>query len=87
MQQPQDFPLKPIDAQGKPLALGDNVTVVTVASCALGLPQDDQDRLFNIVGERRRIVDIDRFGFVWLSFSPSEPTADFSLFPAEVAGE
>jgi len=87
MHQLQDFPLKPIDAQGKLLGLGDNVTVVAVASCALGLPKEDQERLFNIVGERRRIVDIDSFGFVWLSFSPSEPTADFSLFPAEVAGE
>jgi hypothetical protein len=85
--QQADFPLKSVDAQGKPLAPGDNVIVVSVASCARGLPQQDQDRLFGLVGEKRRIIEIDRFGFVWLSFSLSEPGADFCLLPAEVVGE
>lgn len=87
MQQSDSFPLKPIDAHGKPLTPGSNVTVVAVASCARGLPQEDQDRLFGVVGEKRRIIEIDRFGFVWLSFSPSDPTADFCLLSTEVAGE
>jgi hypothetical protein len=82
-----DFPLEPIDAYGKPVALGSNVTVIAVASCARGLPQEDQDRLFGIVGEKRKIIEIDRFGFVWLAFSSSGQTADFCLFPGEVASE
>ncbi len=85
--QRSDVPLEPIDAQGKPLAPGGNVTVVTIASCARGLPPEDQDRLLSIVGQKRRIVEIDRFGFVWLSFSPSDPTADFCVLPAEVNSE
>jgi hypothetical protein len=34
-------------------------------------------------------VEIDRFGFVWLSFStdPALDDADFSLFPTEVTME
>jgi hypothetical protein len=85
MQPSDNLPLKPIDAHGKPLAQGSSVTVLAVASCARGLPHEDQDRLSDIVGERRMIVEIDRFGFVWLSFSSSDPTADFCLLPAEVA--
>ena len=83
--QPDDFPLKPADAHGKPLALNSYVTLLSVSSCARGLPADDQDRLFSLVGERREIVEIDRFGFVWLSFSQSEMSADFCLLPTEVS--
>ncbi len=85
MQLPE-FPLKPIDAHGKILAVGHNVTVVTVSSCARGLPNEDQERLFGIVGQKRKIVEFDSSGFVWLSFSASDPNADFCLFPSEVAG-
>jgi hypothetical protein len=85
--QQSDFPLKPIDALGEPLVPGGNVTVVAVASCAHGLPQEDQDRLFSIVGEKRRIVEIDHYGFVWLSFLASDSIADFCVLPAEVTGE
>jgi hypothetical protein len=87
MQLPDDFPLEPIDAHGRSLALGSYVSVVAVASCARGLPQEDQNRLLGIVGERRKIVEIDRFGFIWLSFSSSDHTADFCLLPTEVAGD
>ena len=87
MQQSGNFPIEPIDANGKPLAPGSNVTVVAVASCARGLPQEDQGRLFGVVGEKRRIIEIDRFGFVWLSFSSSDLAADFCLLSTEVAGE
>jgi hypothetical protein len=82
-----NFPLKPIDAHGKLLALGSYVNVVAVASCARGLPQEDQSRLLAIVGEKRKVIEIDRFGFIWLSFSSSDQTADFCLLPTEVAGD
>jgi len=85
MELPECFPLDPIDAHGKPLLLGDEVIVLTVESCARGLPQQDQDRLLRIVGQTRTIVDFDRFGFAWLSFSPSDLDADFCLFPNELA--
>lgn len=87
MQVPDNFPLKPIDAHGRPLAIGRYVSVLAVASCACGLPQEDQSRLLSIVGERRQIVEIDSFGFIWLSFSSSDQTADFCLLPTEVAGD
>ncbi len=67
-----------------PLSVGSLVKIQSVASCAKGLPQEDQDRLFSLVSHEREIVEIDSHGFVWLSFSASEKTADFCLFPAEV---
>lgn len=76
-------PLTPTDCDGKLIAVGDEVQIQSVASCAKGLPVEDQDRLFALVGNRRRVVEFDRFGFVWLCFSGSEHRADFSLFPAE----
>jgi hypothetical protein len=82
---PQQFPLQPTDSSGLPLTVGDTVLIRSVASCAKDLPHEDQGRLFALVGQERRIVEFDRFGFVWLSFSASEQGADFSLFPSEVA--
>jgi hypothetical protein len=85
MELPEGFPLDPIDAHGMPLLLGKQVIVLTVESCARGLSQEDQDRLLSIVGQTRTVVDFDRFGFAWLSFSASEPGADFCLLPSELA--
>ena len=84
MELPEGFPLDLIDAYGKPMLLGKEVIVLTVESCTRGLPQEDQDRLLSIVGQSRTIVDFDRFGFVWLSFSQSDLGADFCLFPSEL---
>ena len=83
--QPSEFPLKSVDAHGKPLAPGSSVNVLAVASCTAGLPATDQERLRKIVGKKRTIVEIDRFGFVWLSFLPSESSADFCVLPVEVS--
>lgn len=82
-----DFPLEPIDANGRRLAPGHAVTIVDVSSCARGLPEEDQARLRSLVGQQRNIVRIDPHGFVWLSFSPAERSDDFCLLPSEVAGE
>ena len=81
---PKGFPLPPIDAAGETLRLGDQVQINSVASCAKGLPLKDQERLHLLVGEVRKIVAIDRYGFVWLCFNEAT-TGDFSLFPAEVS--
>jgi hypothetical protein len=83
---PAGFPLEPLDGNGQRLAVGDHVRVVSVASCARGLPSEDQARLSRIEGCSRKIVAIDRWGFVWLSFSADVAFEfeDFSLFPTEV---
>lgn len=82
---PPGFPLPPIDASGKTVHVGSVVTVLSVASCAAGLPREDQQRLQAIVGQLRQVVRLDAAGFVWLGFSTSEPSDDFSLRPTEVA--
>jgi len=38
-----------------------------------------------LVGQKRKIVQFDRFGFVWLSFAETENSEDFCLFPSEVS--
>ena len=80
-----EFPLQSVDAHGKPLQPGTSVKLLAVVSCMSGLPATDQDRLRKIAGERRTIIEIDRFGFVWLSFSPVENSSDFCVLPTEVA--
>jgi hypothetical protein len=82
---PNGFPLSPTDAFGNPLSVGAVVEIRSVASCQTGLPQEDQKRLLSLVGHKRQIVEFDRFGFVWLSFSELESNSDFCLFPAEVS--
>ena len=81
---PQGFPLAAVDAAGQALSAGASVRILSVESCAKGLPQEDQARLRALVGQVRGIVEFDRFGFVWLSFSSVEGGADFSLFPSAV---
>ena len=85
MELPEGFPLEPVDAHYRPLAPGFIIEILEVSSCARGLPKEDQDRLVGLVGQKRKIVEIDGFGFVWLSFSPTEFSSDFSLLPTEVA--
>lgn len=85
MQFPEGFPLESVDTQGRRLAPGDTVKILAASSCARELPKEDQDRLLNFIGHSREIIEIDRFGFVWLSFSATESSADFCLLPSEVA--
>jgi hypothetical protein len=77
------FPLIPLDANGQALCPGHTVKVLSVESCASGLPFEDQQRLRGIIGKTRVVVDIDDYGFVWLSFS-DEQFADFCVFPREL---
>jgi hypothetical protein len=80
------FPLLPLDANGREIAVGSNVRVLSVESCASGLPIEDQVRLRSIVGQVRRVVAFDRSGFAWLSFSEAfDAGSDFCVFPNEVA--
>lgn len=79
----EQSPLKPIDCGGRCIRPGDEVEIQSVASCVKELPEDDRERLLALVGNRRRIVEFDRFGFVWLCFSAAELQPDFCLFPAE----
>ena len=82
---PAGFPLSPQDAGGNVLALGAWVTIRSVESCKKELPVEDQEKLNALVGHKRKIVQFDRFGFVWLSFSEAENSEDFCLFPSEVS--
>ncbi len=81
---PRGFPLKPIDINGQLLSVGDSVYIRSVASCITELPEEDRQRLLVLVGQMRSVVQFDRFGFIWLSFTACEQSADFCLFPAEV---
>lgn len=82
---PEGFPLRPVDHAGHQLMVGDSVTVLSVASCARGLPDEDQRQLQSIVGKGRKIIEFDSHGFVWLSFTNEGSSPDFCLFPSEVA--
>lgn len=82
---PIGFPLSPKDERGNTLTQGAFVDIRSVESCKKGLPKEDQTRLDSLVGHKRKIIQIDRFGFVWLSFSENEASPDFCLFPSEVA--
>lgn len=71
----------------EPLKVGMRVRILAVDSCTKELPEEDQDRLRALVGKQREIIEIDDFGFVWLSFDESERIADFCLLPVEVTNE
>lgn len=81
---PKGFPLKPTDASGNSLSVGVTVEICSVESCAKELPGEDQKRLFSLVGCKRTVLNFDKFGFVWLSFSEGGQDPDFSLFPVEI---
>jgi hypothetical protein len=60
------------------------VRILDVASCAAGLPDDDQARLRGLVGALRPVARIDQYGFIWLSFDADCARDDFCLMAAEV---
>lgn len=60
------------------------VRVRSVDSCALGLPEEDQARLAALLGQKRPVAEIDRFGLVWLCFEEAGRRSDFCLKPTEV---
>lgn len=69
------------------IALGTSVRIDSVESCARELPEEDQQWLRGLVGQLRKVVNVDRHGFMWLSFDSESPTADFCLQPNEVSIE
>ena len=80
---PPGFPLSPVDESGRPIAVGAKVRIVSVASCARGLPREDQVRLRSYEGKTFQVLEIDRYGMVW--FGADDGGGNFSLKPEEVA--
>lgn len=80
---PPGFPLPSLDNSGRPIQVGAKVRIVSVASCASGLPREDQVRLKSYVGKVFEIIEIDRYGMIWFG---SEEGGNFSLKPGEVEG-
>ena len=76
--------LLPVDHAGRQIEPGSVVRVLSVESCARGLPEVDQARLRGIVGRQRPVAKLDDFGFVWLSFDDQCARDDFCLMPVEV---
>ena len=80
---PPGFPLPSVDKSGLPISVGAKVRIVSVASCASGLPREDQIRLSSYVGKILEVLEIDRYGMVW--FGSEGGGGNFSLKPGEVA--
>ena len=79
---PPGFPLTSVDSSGRAINVGARVRVESVASCARGLPPEDQARLKSYEGKILEVLEIDRYGMVWLGADRSG--ANFSLKPSEV---
>jgi streptogramin lyase len=80
---PPGYPLAAVDSTGCAIAVGSKVRIESVASCASGMPKEDQMRLRSYVGQDFEVLEIDRYGMVW--FGADGGGASFSLKPAEVA--
>jgi hypothetical protein len=80
---PPGFPLASVDNAGRPIQVGAKVRIVSVASCASGLPREDQIRLKSYEGQIFEVLEIDRYGMIW--FVPEGGSGNFSLKPVEVA--
>ena len=80
---PPGFPLPSVDSSGRPIRLGVKVRIVSVASCAHGLPDEDRRRLKSYEGKVFEVLEIDRYGMIW--FGADGGNASFSLRPSEVA--
>lgn len=79
---PPGFPLAPVDSSGQAINVGAKVRIESVASCARGLPREDQARLNSYVGKVFEVLEIDRYGMIW--FGGDGGSANFSLKPSEV---
>ena len=82
---PPGFPLAAVDESGRPIAVGAKVRIVSVSSCAQGLPPEDQARLKSYEGRVFEVLEIDRYGMIW--FAPDGGRGNFSLRPRELAVE
>jgi hypothetical protein len=79
---PPGFPLPSVDRAGRPIRAGAKVRILSVSSCARGLPEKDQTRLRSYEGQLFEVLEIDRYGMVW--FDSEGGTANFSLRPEEI---
>jgi ferritin-like metal-binding protein YciE len=79
---PPGYPLPSVDKEGRAIQVGAKVRIVSVASCAGGLPREDQIRLSSYVGKVLEVLEIDRYGMLWFA---AEGGGKFSLKPGEVA--
>ena len=80
---PPGFPLAAVDESGKPIVVGAKVRIVSVTSCAHGLPPEDRARLKAYEGKVFEVLEIDRYGMLW--FGSDGGSSNFSLKPHEVA--
>ena len=80
---PPGFPLPALDSSGRPIRVGAKVRIESVASCARGLPEEEQARLRSYEGKIFEVLEIDRYGMVW--FGVDGGSASFSLKPGELA--
>jgi hypothetical protein len=81
---PMPAQLPPMDHHGRSIEAGNAVRIRSVASCASGLPGDDQARLTALVGRLRPVSEVDVYGFVWISFDEGTRRSDFCLKATEV---
>ena len=80
---PPGFPLPSVDKSGRAINVGAKVRIESVASCARGLPREDQVRLKSYEGKVFEVLEIDRYGMLWFGIEGGD--AKFSLKPSEVA--
>lgn len=80
---PPGFPLAAVDESGRAIVVGGKVRIVSVTSCAIGLPPEDQARLKSYEGKVFQVLEIDRYGMIW--FGSDGGSGNFSLKPREVA--
>ena len=80
---PPGFPLRSVDSSGRSIQVGAKVRIESVASCARGLPPEDQVRLRSYEGKIFEVLEIDRYGMIW--FGADGGSANFCLKPNEVA--
>ena len=51
------------------LNVGDEVVLIEVPDWLLkDLPEDEQREILSFVGQSARVVEIDRFGYLWIGF-------------------
>lgn len=74
---PPGFPLPSVDGAGRSICVDAKVRILSVASCAHGLPIEDQKRLQSYAGQTLKVLDIDRFGFIWF--------VDYGVWPFNLA--
>lgn len=81
---PPGFPLPSVDKDGRSILVDSQVRILSVRSCANGMPPEDQARLRSYEGQTFSVLTIDRYGMLWFGADGSSDPS-FSLRPEEVA--